>query len=129
MITHIRYFILLFLFTTLNSCDKEIYEVISLESEFDLVVTSIRTERTSLYANDKYLLDGVSELVYEKDYPYWLKKDIEYNWKGDGDVINEKLPILLDVKTPYKLSKVKNSNYFTLIKNNDSLIFFIRNIN
>lgn len=113
--------IMLFCFGFSSCRQKERhYTKIVRETQLSDTISMFRIDRGVAFLNEKYILFCWSPLICDSTYPKWIKRrhppildlsNSEYN------------PTIEDIPVPYKLIKEKGSNYFTVIKNSDSLKF------
>ena len=115
---------LTFLFT---SCKKENdSNFIDKETTIDCdSITELNLNRgilTMKNLNNKYIVYSWCNLIYKDSFPKWIKD------KGKPDYTSNKYqfkPCISDIEIPYLIFKRKNENFFSLVKNKDTLIFKI----
>ena len=105
----------------LNVHDKKKYEGVNLineEKSVDIDVIKTKLNRTELFLNDSLLIQ--SGLVIKSKKPSWLKKK-----SSRDDYENYSFS---DIKEPYRLFKPADSKEIFIIKNGDTLIFSLADL-
>ena len=88
-------------------------------------IYKINLNRGTLTLNNNYNLYSGSPLMYDKKFPSWIKDYDRPDYSLNNYIFE---PDINDIKPPFKLFKQKDSCFFYVIKNNDTLKFKITEI-
>ncbi len=121
-------FIIIVLNFILLSCINDKYKLkklyfLTFKDNLEVEVIKIDISQKALILNDSIVLYRNNRLIYKKNEPIWLF-DKTKTLKGlKGEVLYA--PIISEISPPYKLLKNKNTNTFQVIKEKDSLLFYL----
>ncbi len=114
-------FLLLMLLGFIHSCIDYGNNQINFEREITTRIHKIKSERGVLILNNTFMLASSCPLVYHKYFPDWIVEDTSnLVFSSKNSVF---IPTIYDIKPPYKLIKKKNTDFFKVVKNRDTLTF------
>ena len=102
-----------------NTSKVNDYNILNYKDKFSITVKKIDEKNNYLILNDSFIIDKENNLIFENYTPKWL---FEKKAKIENKII---YPTLFDIKEPYKILKDENSNLFQLIKNKDTMNFYL----
>lgn len=124
ILNKISFFIIVVHVFSCNNIRKDNnYQILNFRDAFNINVKRIKDKRLVLILNDTFIINKTNPLIYNDYNPKWLFK--RTNQKKVEDKKALMTPKITDVEPPYKITKEKESNVFVLIKNTDTLRFYL----
>lgn len=116
------YLLMIFVFVYINvNSNKRLsrYKSINKDSYLDINVDKIKLNRVDLYINDSLLI--LAGLKLKSERPEWLilKKNTR------GEVLENSIH---DIPPPYRFVKQKNDDEILILRNNDTLVFSLKDL-
>lgn len=112
-----RSFIFLFFFFSCNVIEEDNLRLIQFKDEYSIYVREGRVLKKAYVLDENYAISKSSELIFNNNIPNWLSAKIKAK--------NINVPTIGDIDAPFEFIKKEKANYFTVIKNNDTLAFFL----
>ena len=91
--------------------------------EFNIKVIKTASKYDALILNDSFVVGKESQLIYIGYKPKWLFE--KANQSEILDTNNVITPKIKDIDPPYEITKPKKNNNLILIKNKDTLRFYL----
>lgn len=112
-----RSFILFFFIFSCNVIEEDNMRLIQFKDEYSIHVTHGKVLKKVYVLDKNYAVSKSSELIFNNNIPDWLSIKIKAK--------NFSVPTIGDIDIPFEFIKREKANYFTVIKNNDTLVFFL----
>lgn len=114
-----KYKLTIFVVMIFFSCieDKNLHSI-NFEDDLTIEVKSSINNRGTLILNKHYMISSSCPLIFEDKFPDWIVQRLK---PINGS--NKFEPKIYDILPPYTLFKEKQTNYFYVLKNGDSLKF------
>lgn len=110
------------IFILFSSCERHKNDdFIKIQDEINSAkITKFEMNRGDITLNNNYTLLSNSYLIYENNFPKWIKDHNNPEFKSDDYLFK---PYISDIDVPYILFKKKNEDVFYVVKYGDTLKF------
>ncbi len=118
--------LLILIFVNISCSNKEKtqkFHRLNYRDSFDIDVQSIQNKKNVLVLNDTFIIGKKCKLIFEEYNPKWLFEETNQRELINGEYVFS--PKIFEIKIPFKLKKAKESNVFNLIKNQDTLEYYL----
>ncbi len=102
---------------------KKKYQWMNFRDEFNIKVIKKSSKYDALILNDSFVVGKESQLIYIGYKPKWLFE--KANQSKILDTNNVITPKIKDIDPPYEITKPNKNNNLILIKNKDTLRFYL----
>jgi|LakMenEpi03Aug12_release.lakeMendotaPanAssembly.Ray.scaffolds.fasta_scaffold03164_35 hypothetical protein len=94
---------------------------LAFKDSLNILITKSSVHFNAILLNDSIVFEKDSHLIYESLEPKWLFEETKYKEDYDGKTLYH--PRLYEVNPPYLIKKNKDTNFFSVIKDKDTMCF------